>query len=108
MYKGRYTQPLTGGRWPSACICAFITIDVWGGTVTIYNDKQQKMLEFETNWYALGGGSSHEISEQFGLSDRDFFSEIGRLLDTSPPAGMTTSELRRMREVIRRRLWMAR
>ena len=31
---------------------------------------QRQMLDFEQNWYALGGGSSREISSQFGLSDR--------------------------------------
>ena len=66
------------------------------------------MLQFETSWYPLGGGSSREIGEQFGLSDRDFFSEVGRLVETEPPEALSWSELRRMREVIRRRLWMAR
>ena len=72
------------------------------------DSKQQQMLQFETNWYPLGGGSSREIGEQFGLSDRDFFSEVGRLVETEPPEALSGSELRRMREVIRRRLWMAR
>lgn len=76
--------------------------------MTMSTDKQQKMVDFETSWYSLGGGSSREISEQFGLSDRDFFSEVNRLVDAAPPAQLSTSELRRMREVIRRRLWMAR
>ncbi|MGW0038540.1 DUF3263 domain-containing protein [Gordonia sp. NPDC003376] len=68
---------------------------------------QQKMLDFETNWYSLGGGSSSEITEQFGLTDRDFFTEVDRLVDTSPPASLSSAELRRMRRVIRHRLWMA-
>lgn len=69
--------------------------------------KEQQMLDFETNWYTLGGGSSSEITEQFGLSDRDFFTEVDRLVDTSPPASLSSTELRRMRRVIRHRLWMA-
>lgn len=72
------------------------------------NSKQQQMVQFEADWYALGGGSSRQIIEQFGLTDRDFFSEVDRLVDTDPPSGLSASELRRMREVIRRRLWMAR
>ncbi|ACY21732.1 hypothetical protein Gbro_2491 [Gordonia bronchialis DSM 43247] len=72
------------------------------------NSKQQEMLQFETSWYSLGGGSSRQIIEQFGLSDRDFFSEVDRLVDTDPPEALSRAELRRMREVIRRRLWMAR
>ncbi|MFT4125252.1 MAG: DUF3263 domain-containing protein [Gordonia sp. (in: high G+C Gram-positive bacteria)] len=72
------------------------------------NSKQQQMLDFETSWYSLGGGSSREITEQFGLSDRDFFTEVKELVDADPPSTLTSSELRRMREVIRRRLWMAR
>lgn len=72
------------------------------------NSKQQEMLQFETSWYSLGGGSSRQIIEQFGLSDRDFFSEVDRLVDTDPPEALSRVELRRMREVIRRRLWMAR
>ena len=72
------------------------------------NSKQQEMLQFETSWYSLGGGSSRQIIEQFGLSDRDFFSEVDRLVDTDPPEVLSRAELRRMREVIRRRLWMAR
>ncbi len=70
--------------------------------------KQQQMLAFEKQWYRLGGGSSHAISERFGLNDRDFFSEMDRLVQVEPPATLTTSELRRMRSVIRHRLWMAR
>ena len=66
------------------------------------------MIDFETSWYSLGGGSSREITEQFGLSDRDFFAEVAGLVDSAPPSSLTNSELRRMREVIRRRLWMAR
>lgn len=66
------------------------------------------MLDFETSWYQLGGGSSREITEQFGLSDRDFFAEVAGLMDAAPPSTLTNAELRRMREVIRRRLWMAR
>ncbi|MGV9825618.1 MULTISPECIES: DUF3263 domain-containing protein [unclassified Gordonia (in: high G+C Gram-positive bacteria)] len=70
--------------------------------------KQKQMLDFETNWYALGGGSSRAITERFGLSDRDFFTEIKRLIDTAPPSTLTRTQLARMHEVIRRRLWMAR
>lgn len=72
------------------------------------NNKQRQMIDFETNWYSLGGGSSREITEQFGLSDQDFFTELNQLVDTAPPESLSTTELRRMREVIRRRLWMAR
>lgn len=76
--------------------------------MTVDNNKQQQMIDFETSWYALGGGSSREITEQFGLSDRDFFAEVNQLVDASPPSGLSNAELRRMRQVIRRRLWMAR
>ncbi|MGC4932278.1 DUF3263 domain-containing protein [Gordonia sp. DT30] len=72
------------------------------------NNKQQQMIDFESSWYSLGGGSSREINEQFGLSDRDFFAELNQIVSAAPPRGMTNAELRRMREVIRRRLWMAR
>lgn len=72
------------------------------------DQKHKQMLDFETNWYPLGGGSSSEIAEQFGLSDRDFFAQVDKLVDTSPPASLSHSELGRMRKVIRRRLWMAR
>ncbi|MBD0862418.1 hypothetical protein IA539_14505 [Gordonia sp. zg691] len=72
------------------------------------DSKQQQMVQFETNWYSLGGGSSRQIVEEFGLDDRDFFSEVSRLVATDPPTALTAAELRRMREVIRRRLWMAR
>lgn len=77
-------------------------------SVAFMDSKQQHMIQFETNWYSLGGGSSRQIGEEFGLTDRDFFSEVDRLVDTDPPSALTDSELRRMREVIRRRLWMAR
>ncbi|WP_238419451.1 DUF3263 domain-containing protein [Gordonia sp. 'Campus'] len=72
------------------------------------DSKQQQMIRFETDWYPLGGGSSRQIVEEFGLTDRDFFSEVNRLVDADPPAALSAAELRRMREVIRRRLWMAR
>ena len=71
------------------------------------NATHQKMLEFETDWYPLGGGSSVEIREQFGLSDRDFFGEVDRLIELAPPQTLTDTELDRMRKVVRRRLWMA-
>lgn len=80
---------------------------VWG-TMTTFTAKQQQMVDFETHWFALGGGSSHEITEQFGLTDRDFFAEVSGLVDSEPPSTLSNSELRRMRQVIRRRLWMAR
>ncbi|MFT4041570.1 MAG: DUF3263 domain-containing protein [Gordonia sp. (in: high G+C Gram-positive bacteria)] len=70
--------------------------------------KQRQMLDFETDWYALGGGSSLAITEQFGLSDHDFFNEVKWLVETWPPETLKKSQLDRMREVIRRRLWMAR
>ncbi|HMS77435.1 DUF3263 domain-containing protein [Gordonia sp. (in: high G+C Gram-positive bacteria)] len=72
------------------------------------NPTHQKMLAFETDWYPLGGGSSVAIREQFGLSDRDFFGEVDRLIEVAPPEKLTTAELDRMRKVVRRRLWMAR
>ncbi|MDL9935930.1 DUF3263 domain-containing protein [Gordonia sp. ABSL1-1] len=72
------------------------------------DSRQREMLQFETEWYPLGGGSSRQIVEQFGVDDRDFFAEVGRLVDNDPPEALTQAELRRMREVIRRRLWMAR
>ncbi|MFW0794795.1 DUF3263 domain-containing protein [Gordonia sp. CPCC 205515] len=72
------------------------------------DNKQQQMLDFETNWYSLGGGSSKAIVEQFGLNDRDFFSQVNRIVEDEPPATLTKSELTRMQSVIRRRLWMAR
>ncbi|GAA1480195.1 hypothetical protein GCM10009624_06350 [Gordonia sinesedis] len=75
---------------------------------TQLDTRQKQMVDFETHWYPLGGGASAEISEQFGLSDRDFFAQVGKLVDTSPPATLSRSELGRMRQVIRRRLWMAR
>lgn len=71
-------------------------------------DKKQQMIDFETSWYALGGGSSSAISERFGLSDREFFGEVDRMVTDDPPATLSSGELRRMRGVIRRRLWMAR
>lgn len=70
------------------------------------DNKQQQMLDFETSWYPLGGGSSREIREQFGLSDRDFFGEVDRIMSDDPPA-LTHAQLNRMRSVVRRRLWMA-
>ncbi|GAB26057.1 hypothetical protein GOPIP_091_00500 [Gordonia polyisoprenivorans NBRC 16320 = JCM 10675] len=76
--------------------------------MTVINNKQQQMIDFETSWYTLGGGSSREITEQFGLTDRDFFAQVDQLVDEAPPSGLSNSELRRMRQVIRRRLWMAR
>ena len=48
------------------------------------------------------------VREQFGLSDRDFFGEVDRLIEVAPPEKLTTAELDRMRKVVRRRLWMAR
>lgn len=73
------------------------------------NDRQQQMIQFERDWAPLGGGgSSQQIIEEFGLSDRDFFAELNRIVDADPPEALSASELRRMREVIRRRLWMAR
>ncbi|MHC3000798.1 DUF3263 domain-containing protein [Gordonia sp. GN26] len=72
------------------------------------NDRQQQMIQFEKHWYPLGGGSSTQIIEEFGLSDRDFFAELNRIVDADPPEALSAAELRRMREVIRRRLWMAR
>ena len=72
------------------------------------NDKQLQMIQFEKNWYPLGGGSAKQITEEFGVSDRDFFAELDRLVDTDPPETLSDSELRRMRQVIKRRLWMAR
>ena len=77
-------------------------------SVVFMDSKQQQMIQFETDWYSLGGGSSRQIVEEFGLTDRDFFSQVDRLVDTDPPSGLTAAELRRMRQVIRRRLWMAR
>lgn len=70
--------------------------------------RQQQILDFGTSWFALGGGSSQQIDERFGMSDRDFFTELDRLVADSPPTSLTKGELRRMRDVIRRRLWMAR
>ncbi|MEO9330095.1 DUF3263 domain-containing protein [Gordonia aurantiaca] len=72
------------------------------------DDRQLQMIQFEKNWYPLGGGSSKQIIEEFGVSDRDFFAELDRLVDADPPEALTESELRRMRQVIKRRLWMAR
>ncbi|MBD0021438.1 DUF3263 domain-containing protein [Gordonia pseudamarae] len=72
------------------------------------NATHQKMLDFETDWYQLGGGSSVAIREQFGLSDRDFFGQIDHLINEAPPETLSTTELDRMRKVVRRRLWMAR
>lgn len=72
------------------------------------HDKQQKMIDFEKHWYQLGGGSSSAIAEQFGLTDREFFDEVDRIVADDPPATLTSGELRRMRGVIRRRRWMAR
>lgn len=72
------------------------------------DNKQQQMLAFETDWYQLGGGSSRVITERFGLTDRDFFSEVDRIVASDPPPSLTHSELGRMRSVIRSRLWMAR
>ncbi|MEE4025725.1 hypothetical protein V1Y59_21755 [Gordonia sp. PKS22-38] len=66
------------------------------------------MVDFETHWYPLGGGSSSVIADEFGLSDRDFFREVDRIVSDDPPSSLSTGELRRMRGVIRRRLWMAR
>ncbi|GAC70258.1 hypothetical protein GS4_33_00730 [Gordonia soli NBRC 108243] len=76
--------------------------------VVSVDDKQQQMIDFERHWYPLGGGSTDEIGAQFGLTDRDFFAQVGRLVDDQPPSALTAAELRRMRGVIRRRLWMAR
>lgn len=72
------------------------------------DNTQARMLAFETDWYHLGGGSSQKINDEFGLSDRDFFSEVSRLVHDEPPTSLTVPELRRMQGVIRRRLWMAR
>lgn len=71
------------------------------------DDKQQRMLEFESSWYRLGGGSSDEISRRFGLSDRDFFDEVDRLLTDAPPAALSASQVSQMHSVVRRRRWMA-
>ncbi len=49
--------------------------------MTVINNKQQQMIDFETSWYTLGGGSSREITEQFGLTDRDFFAQVDQLVD---------------------------
>ena len=76
--------------------------------VVAVDDKQQQMLDFEKSWYPFGGGSSRAITERFGLTDRDFFREIDQIVENEPPPALTTAELRRMRGVIRRRLWMAR
>lgn len=69
---------------------------------------QRQMLDFEQNWYALGGGSSSEITSQFGLTDRDFFTQVENLLNAEPPVTLSKGQLARMREVVRNRIWMAR
>lgn len=76
--------------------------------VVAVDNKQQQMLDFEKNWYPFGGGSSRAITERFGLNDRDFFRQIDQIVQEEPPTSLTSAELRRMRGVIRRRLWMAR
>lgn len=67
----------------------------------------KEMLEFEVQWYRLGGGPSGQIHERFGMSDRDYFASVNDLLQESPPEQLSPSAIERMRGVVRRRLWMA-
>jgi|GEM_PF-3595267 len=85
-------------------------IDTGHSTKSEYfmDPTQRQMLDFEQSWYALGGGSSREISSQFGLSDRDFFTQVQHLLNAEPPVTLSKGQLARMREVVRSRIWMAR
>lgn len=71
------------------------------------DSKQQQMVDFETSWYALGGGASSQITERFGLTDHEFFAQVDELVKSSPPDTLSRSQLGHMREVIRSRLWMA-
>lgn len=68
--------------------------------------RQRRMLEFALVWYALGGGSAEEINERFGISDREFFAEVDRLMAVSPPA-LNPTQFERMRTVVRRRIWLS-
>lgn len=77
-------------------------------SVVEMDSKQKQMVDFETSWYPFGGGPSKSIVEQFGLNDRDFFREVDRIVQADPPERLTSTELRKMRGVIRRRIWMAR
>ncbi|PXW29132.1 DUF3263 domain-containing protein [Nocardia sp. 348MFTsu5.1] len=67
----------------------------------------REMLDFEVQWYHLGGGPSEQIHERFGMSDRDYFASLNDLLRESPPEQLSPSAVERMRGVVRRRLWMA-
>ncbi len=37
---------------------------------------ENEMLEFPARWFRLGGGPSHEILTQFGMTNRTFFTEM--------------------------------
>lgn len=65
------------------------------------------MLDFEVQWYPLGGGPSEQIHERFGMSDRDYFASLNDLLRQSPPEQLSPNAVEQMRGVVRRRLWMA-
>jgi hypothetical protein len=67
----------------------------------------QEMLDFEVQWYALGGGPSDQIHERFGMSDRDYFASVNDILQQSPPEQLSPKSVETMRGVVRRRLWMA-
>ncbi|PYE18073.1 uncharacterized protein DUF3263 [Williamsia limnetica] len=71
--------------------------------------KLGEMLDFESKWYRLGGGPSEEIHDRFGMSDRDFFTELNDLVSGADLFDdIAPDELAMMRGVIRRRLWLAR
>lgn len=41
---------------------------------------EEQTIEFESQWYRLGGGPSEEIYSRFGMNDQDFFGHIDNLI----------------------------
>lgn len=69
--------------------------------------KEREMVDYEVHWFALGGGPSGQIYERFGMTDRDFFSRVNDLVELEVTRDLSDQTAKRMRQVIRRRLWLA-
>ena len=68
---------------------------------TSLNDRDQRILEFERQWWRYAGAKEQAIREQFGLSATRYYHALNALLDD--PAAMAfdpllVKRLRRLRE----------
>ncbi|MBT0566598.1 hypothetical protein [Williamsia sp. CHRR-6] len=67
-----------------------------------------ELIDFGLGWFQRGGGPAEAIRERFGLSEREYFTQLRHRLD-----GIDTDEVPRrvveqMKAVCRKRLWLAR